>query len=72
MILAQAYVTFHEETKQCARHQSEIQVKIVGHGDNFILVWMDRGIIPLHKNLVHSFLSAILAKLWLKEVSLVA
>ena len=43
------YVTLHE-----------IQTKIVAYVDNYsidfhCLVWIERGIIPLHKNMLHSF-----------------
>ena len=37
-----------------------------------LLAQIDRGIVPLHKNLLCSFYNAILTELWLKEVSHVA
>ena len=40
--------------------------------DFHFFVWLDRGIIPLHKNLLCSFYNAILTELWLEEVRRVA
>ena len=37
--------------------------------DFHILAWINRGIIPLHKNLLCSFYNAILTELWLEKVS---
>ena len=72
------YVILHDKTNHIALDiylryrpkQLPNVIMIIFH----FFAWIDREIIPLHKNLLRtcSFKNAILTELWLKQVSCVA
>ena len=39
----------------CTGPQSEMRAKIVAQSNFHFLAWIDRGFIPLHKNLLYNF-----------------